>query len=200
MTPVHSKPSLESILGRKKCCYFFLFCTNNTTSGSHDGGCTPWGEIDWSKEPITPWCKTSSMCRYASSFVILLILGIFFFHRQVRMARKSAKSNGNDGYTRPLTPTVRHRSLHGPIKLNVSVSGTVAVSVSVHIESCTIYFSFLDFYRSRFRILIRTNRMAPLVVRLISSCWTKRVLGRLVSLTVYFDTFYPAGQNMFSVS
>ena len=52
--------------------------------------------------------------------------------------------------------TRRHRSLHGPIKINVSVSGSVAVSVSVHMQSCTIISTFSIFNRSP----SRTNGIA----------------------------------------
>ena len=41
--------------------------------------------------------------------------------------------------------SLRHRSLRSPIKINVSVSGSVAVSV--HMESCTIHLYFLEFHR-----------------------------------------------------
>ena len=56
---------------------------------------------------------------------------------------------------------VQHRSLHGPIEINISASRSVAVPVSVQMESCTIYFRadesctiyfyFLEFYRIRTR-------------------------------------------------
>ena len=79
----------------------------------------------------------------------------------------------------PLTLKVRHgslhgpvstwsnlyvvRSLHGPIKINVSESGPFAVFGSVHLESSTIYLYFLDFCRSRVSIRFRTNEIALLL-------------------------------------
>ena len=75
--------------------------------------------------------------------------------RQEKMTGKGTRSNENKGHAHSLTRTVRHRPLRGPIKINVSVS------VSVHMESCTVDFYFLDFYRSRFRI--RTNGIDPSV-------------------------------------
>ena len=81
--------------------------------------------------------------------------GKVFFHRQGKMAGNDTRSDENKGHTHPLTITVRHRSLHGPIKINVSVSKSVVVSVSVHIESRTIHFHFLDFFHSR------TNGITP---------------------------------------
>ena len=81
------------------------------------------------------------------------------FHRQDRLARKCTRSDANERHTHPLTRTVRHRSLHGPIKINVSVSRSVSVSVSVHMESGTVYFYFLSLYR--IRVCIRRSRIAP---------------------------------------
>ena len=101
-----------------------------------------------------------------SSFVILLISGMagphVFFHRQERTARKNTRSDANERHAHPLTRTVRHRPLHGPSKINVSVPGSVAVSTSVQLESHTIYFYFLDFCLSHVRI--RTNGIVPLCV------------------------------------
>ena len=71
-----------------------------------------------------------------------------------KMAGNGTRSDENKGHDYLLTQTVRHRSLQGPIKINVSVS--IAVSMSVHMESCTVYIHFLDFYCSHFHI--RTNK------------------------------------------
>ena len=98
-----------------------------------------------------------------SSVVILLILRHGWITRAFPPARKNGEKE-QDANERTLTRTVRHRSLHGSIKTNVSVSGSVAASVSVHMESCTVYVYFLDFCRSRFRIRIRTNEIAPFIV------------------------------------
>ena len=62
-----------------------------------------------------------------SSLVIFLTLSMVF-HRQEKLVGNG--TDENKGHIRPLTRMVRHRSLHGPIKINVSVSGSVAVSVS----------------------------------------------------------------------
>ena len=77
------------------------------------------------------------------------------------MATKGTRSDENERHTHPLTCTVRHRSLHGQIKINVFVAESVAVSVSVHMESFTIFFYFLDFHHSRVPSRIRTNGIAP---------------------------------------
>ena len=89
-----------------------------------------------------------------SSLVILLILGFFLFFSPAgeKMAGNGTRSDNNKGHAHSFARTVRLRSFYGPTKRNVS--GSVAVSVSVHMEPCTIYFYFLDFYRSRFRIRI----------------------------------------------
>ena len=78
------------------------------------------------------------------------------------MARNGTRCDENKRHANPLTCTVRHRSLHGPIKIDISVCGSVAVSVSGHMQSCIIYFYFLDFYRSQVGIRILTNGIAPL--------------------------------------
>ena len=59
----------------KKCCWFF-FCINSTKSGSHafvhiGGGCMPCGESEWSKEPITPWCKSCCQMAKKKSWIFL---------------------------------------------------------------------------------------------------------------------------------
>ena len=78
------------------------------------------------------------------------------FHRQGRTARTGTRSDANERHPHPLTRTTRH----GPIK-NKRFYGiwSVAVSVSVHRDSCTIHFYFLDFYR--IRICISTNGISP---------------------------------------
>ena len=81
-----------------------------------------------------------------SSLVIFLTLSMVF-HRQEKLVGNG--TDENKGHIRPLTRMVRHRSLHVPIKINVSVSGSVAVSMSVHMESRTICFNCLDFYGIR---------------------------------------------------
>ena len=86
------------------------------------------------------------------------------FHRQEKMLRKGTRRDTNERHAHSLTCTVRHRSLHGPIKIDISVCGSVAVSVSGHMQSCIIYFYFLDFYRSSVRV--RTNGIAPLALNL----------------------------------
>ena len=68
------------------------------------------------------------------------------FHQQERMVGKGTRSNANERHTHLLTRTVWHRSLHGLIKINVAISWSTAVSVSLHMEPCTIYFNLLDFY------------------------------------------------------
>ena len=59
------------------------------------------------------------------------------------------------------TCMVHYRLLHGPIRINVSVSGSTALSMFVHMESCTLHFYCLDYYRSCVCIRIRTNGIAP---------------------------------------
>ena len=96
-----------------------------------------------------------------------------FFHRQERTALHL------------LTRTVRHRSLHGPITMNVSVSGPVAVFVPVHIESCTIYFCFLNFYRYRIRICTRNDWNRPLMDPFTSHLQLNRSIYPPACLCVY---------------
>ena len=47
----------------------------------------------------------------------------------------------------PLTHIVQHK--HGLIKINTSILGSVAISVSMHMESRITYLDFLDFYLIR---------------------------------------------------
>ena len=47
-------------------------------------------------------------------------------------------------------------AIHGPIEINVRISGSVAVYLSVLMQSCSIYFDFHDFDRIRICIFIRT--------------------------------------------
>ena len=75
-----------------------------------------------------------------SSLVILLILGMVLPPAGNNMAGNGTRIDENMGHAHPLIHTVRHRSLHGQIKINVFVAESVAVSVSVHMESCTIHF------------------------------------------------------------
>ena len=100
----------------------------------------------------------------ALSFVVLLIQGMaashVLFHQQESIAGKGTRSDANERHAHPLTLTVLYRSLHGPIKINVSASEFVAVSVSRALESCTIYLQFFHFYRSCVRIRVRTNGIA----------------------------------------
>ena len=63
---------------------------------------------------------------------------------------------------------------------NVSVPESVPVSVSAHIESCTLYFYFLDFYRGRFRI--RTNGIAW------KGAWTATSVTQLIR--VFLERVY----------
>ena len=69
--------------------------------------------------------------------------------------REKAQEVTQMRHAHPLTRAVRHGSLHDPIKRSV------AVSVSVHMKSCNIYYFFLEFYRSRVRIRIRINGISP---------------------------------------
>ena len=71
------------------------------------------------------------------------------FHRQDKVARKGTRSDANERHAERsfrLTGAGRQRPLHGPVKINVSVSAFVALTVTVHMESCTIYHYFLDFF------------------------------------------------------
>ena len=78
------------------------------------------------------------------------------FHWQERMALKGTRSDENEGHAHWLNCMVQHRLLHDPIKINVHVSGSIALSMSVHMKSCIIYFYCLDFY------CICINGIAPL--------------------------------------
>ena len=90
---------------------------------------------------------------FSGDFVDLRLFFFFFFSPAgEKMAGNGTRSDNNKGHAHSFARTVRLRSFYGPTKRNVS--GSVAVSVSVHMEPCTIYFYFLDFYRSRFRIRI----------------------------------------------
>ena len=82
------------------------------------------------------------------------------------MAGKGTRSDANKEHAHPLTRTVRQRSQFGPVKINVSIPGSVAVSMSVRMESYTVYSYFFDFYC--IRIYIRTNGITPLYVYLLS--------------------------------
>ena len=82
------------------------------------------------------------------------------------MAGKGTRSDANKEHAHPLTRTVRQRSQFGPVKINVSIPGSVAVSVSVRMESYTVHFYCFDFYG--IHIYIRTNGITPLYVYLLS--------------------------------
>ena len=89
-----------------------------------------------------------------------LILGMVRRAGKREWRGKGTRSAANEGHGHPLVPTKRHSSLHGPTKTNVSVSGSVAVSVGMQVKSCTI--RFVDFYRIR---RIRTNGIASRLSR-----------------------------------
>ena len=75
--------------------------------------------------------------------------------RTLKMAGKGTKSDeANEAHAHPLTRTV-----HGPIKINVSVSGPVAVSRSIHMEACTTYlFLFPPFLAYPYQYPYKWNR------------------------------------------
>ena len=110
---------------------------------------------------------TISLSFLVSCFMILLFLGMagshMLLHWQERMVLKGTKSDAIEGHADLLIRTAWHRSPHGLIRINFSVSRSVAVCVSVHMESCTIYFYFFYFYH--IRICIRMNGICPLLKR-----------------------------------
>ena len=87
---------------------------------------------------LVPWAAL------VSPFVILLLLGTagshLLFCQQERIGLKKWRS---EGHAHPLIRTVWQSLLQGPIKINIPVSGSIAVSMSVHVDSCTMYFYFL---------------------------------------------------------
>ena len=101
---------------------------------------------------------------FFGGFTDLKIISFFCPPAGNKTAGNVTGSDENKGHANPLTRTVRHRSIHSLIKTKVSVSGSVAVFVSMRMESCTIYFYLLDFYRCGVRIRIFTKRSAPLDV------------------------------------
>ena len=112
------------------------------------------------------------------------------FHWQKIMARKGTRSDANERHAHPLSRTV----WHGPIKIGVSVSRSVAASISMLMESCTIYFYFLNFYCSRVCIRICTQMESPLkatVGKITYSCFLCSLCEAFcfISLLVCFLSF-----------
>ena len=71
-----------------------------------------------------------------SSFIILPNLGMAGPHmpiyQQERMAGKGIRSDANERHAHLLTCAVWHRSLHGPIKINITISGRCHIHVFSH--------------------------------------------------------------------
>ena len=83
--------------------------------------------------------------------------------RQERMAGKGTRSDANERHVYPFIRTLRQRSLHGPIKINVSVSGSITVSVSVSVQCVNaLFISTFSIFAVSVSVLVSVRMESPL--------------------------------------